>query len=123
MSDSRETAEKETAGNRHLRRDGYIVPTKSIKGVSLDLSELGYREIWTVADKALDLHEYQYNGLDPGFSPCKRREEAMRDMIMVMNIISERLYEWTGKYWDEEIRRAFDEFVKKFDEFRKKHSQ
>jgi hypothetical protein len=60
-----ETAEKETAGNRHLRRDGYIVPTKSIKGVSLDLSELGYREIWTVADKALDLHEYQYNDLDP----------------------------------------------------------
>jgi len=51
--------------NRHLRRDGYIVPTKSIKGVSLDLSELGYREIWTVADKALDLHEYQYNDLDP----------------------------------------------------------
>jgi hypothetical protein len=104
-------------------RRGYIVPTKSIKGVSLDLSGLGYREIWTVADKALDLHEYQYNGLDPGFSPYKRREEAMRDMIMVMNIISERLYEWTGKYWDEEIRRAFDEFVKKFDEFRKKHSQ
>jgi len=47
----------------------------------------------------------------------------MRDIIIVMGIISERLYEWTGKYWDEEIRRAFDEFVKKFNEFRKKHSQ
>jgi hypothetical protein len=55
-------------------KKAYTVPTKSIKGISLDLFELGYREIGAIADKALNLHDYQYNGLDQTSAPTKRKK-------------------------------------------------
>ena len=76
---------------RWYKKKAYTVPTKSIKGISLDLFELGYREIGAIADKALNLHDYQYDGLDTDFSPYKKKEEAVRDIVVLVDAVVEKL--------------------------------
>lgn len=111
---------REEKEKKWYEKKAYTVPTKSIKGISLDLFELGYREIGTIADKALNLHDYQYNGLDPDFSPYKKREEAVRDIVVLIDAVVEKLPQWTGSYWDEEIKRGFEHLTKRLEDFKKK---
>jgi ribosomal protein S9 len=113
---------REEEEKKWYEKKAYTVPTKSIKGISLDLFELGYKEIGAFADKALNLHDYQYNGLDPDFSPYKKREEAVRDAVVLIDAVVEKLPQWTGSYWDEEIKRGFEHLTKRLEDFKKRHA-
>ena len=48
-----------------LIKKGIVVPTTKIQPLALKLEELGYEGISSWSDKALLLHNYQYNGPDP----------------------------------------------------------
>ncbi|UXD21397.1 hypothetical protein IPA_03850 [Ignicoccus pacificus DSM 13166] len=46
-------------------KKGIIVPTTKMQPLALKLEELGFKGISSWSDKALLLHNYQYNGPDP----------------------------------------------------------
>jgi len=64
------------------------VPTTRIMQLSLMLSDIGYTGISAWTDRALNLHDYQYNGPDPdlALSKFRSREEAAR---ATMELIAE----------------------------------
>ena len=63
------------------------VPTSRMKALSQLLELIGYTDasLWT--DKALNLHDYQYNGPDPdmALSKYRSREEAAYDVIKLLS--------------------------------------
>ncbi|ADY00290.1 PaREP1 domain containing protein [Vulcanisaeta moutnovskia 768-28] len=86
------------------------VPTSRMKALSQLLESVGYVDasLWT--DKALDLHDYQYNGPDPDMvmSKYRGRDEAAYDVtklisgvVKYVEAIKERVK------WDEELENAF----------------
>ncbi|ADY01915.1 PaREP1 domain containing protein [Vulcanisaeta moutnovskia 768-28] len=63
------------------------VPTGRMKALSQLLEDVGYGGLSAWTDKALDLHDYQYNGPDPGMalSKYRSREEAVVGVKLVIN--------------------------------------
>ncbi|UXD21753.1 hypothetical protein IPA_07605 [Ignicoccus pacificus DSM 13166] len=48
-----------------LLKKGIIVPTTKMQQLALELEKRGYNMLSFITDKALKLHNYQYNGPDP----------------------------------------------------------
>lgn len=90
------------------KKRGYSVPTRSIKGISQDLDRLGFKNVSYVEDRAINLHSYQYNGLNPDFSPYRNKEEVIRDIISVDEFILSSLREWLSNFFDDEIKTSYD---------------
>ena len=86
---------------------GYTVPTHSLKGVATDLMNLGYAQILLLAELAMDLHDYQYNGFDPDFSRYRTRERVLHDVLYVAEVVLNSLKGWFSEYWDEKLETLY----------------
>ncbi|AEM39714.1 PaREP1 family protein [Pyrolobus fumarii 1A] len=93
------------------------VPSTRLKTLGQLIEELGYPHYTHFTSTALDLHDYQYHGPDPDaeLSKYANREEAARDIIYLLErlteIIEERVkprLEELGK-WDEDHEKALKE--------------
>ena len=91
----------------YLKR-GYNAPTHSLKGISIDLSKLGYKEVENITNLAFLLHDYQYNGFDPDFSKYKKKEEVLHDIFIVSNFVLEHIKEWFKNEWDSDLDKVYD---------------
>lgn len=101
------TKELDKPGRVNQSKRGYTVPTHSVKGVATDLMNLGYTQILLVAELAMDLHDYQYNGFDPDFSRYRTRERVLHDVLYVAEAILSSLKTWFSEYWDEKLETLY----------------
>jgi hypothetical protein len=62
------------------------VPTTRLKPLSRLLARVGYEGVSAWTDKALNLHDYQYNGPDPDMALSKysSRREAAHDVVELL---------------------------------------
>ncbi len=94
-----------------LREKGILAPTSKLKPLSQMLeekAELKGLSAWT--DKALDLHDYQYNGPDPDlvFSKYTDSETAFEDVKLLLKTLVEYVERYKDLL-DEEGLKLLDE--------------
>ncbi len=80
-----------------------------MKALSQMLEEVGYPGISFAIDKALNLHDYQYNGPDPDMAVSKyrNREEAAIDIELLINELVRRVEELKPRVrWGDELENA-----------------
>jgi len=88
------------------------VPTTRIMQLSLMLSDIGYTGISAWTDRALNLHDYQYNGPDPdlALSKFRSREEAARaTMELIAEIVKQVESLRRRTRWSEQLEKELEE--------------
>jgi len=88
------------------------VPTTRIMQLSLMLSDIGYTGISAWTDRALNLHDYQYNGPDPdlALSKFRSREEAARATMELIAEIVKQVESLRGRArWSEQLEKELEE--------------
>jgi len=88
------------------------VPTTRMKELSRLLKEAGHEGITFVTDKALNLHDYQYNGPDPDMALSKyaTRESAAADVVELLQELTRRIETLRSRVkWGEELEKALEE--------------
>jgi hypothetical protein len=88
------------------------VPTTRMKSLSRLLEEVGHGGISLWTDRALDLHDYQYNGPDPDMALSKyaTREDAVADIKSVLQELARRVEALKSRVrWSDELERALEE--------------
>jgi hypothetical protein len=89
-------------------KKGYNAPTRSLKGISIDLVKLGYKEVENITNIAFLLHDYQYNGFEPDFSKYKNKDEVLHDIILVSKSILNEIKEWIKEEWDQDLDKIYE---------------
>jgi len=87
-------------------------PTTRMKWLSQLLEQIGHDDISVWTDKALNLHDYQYNGPDPdmALSKYRNREEAAYDIIKLVNEIAKRTEGLKERIkWSPELEKVLKE--------------
>ena len=91
------------------------IPTSRMISLSQMLEEIGYSEITFITDRALNLHDYQYNGPDPdmALSKYRNREEASKAIKSLIKEVM-RLIEGlkTRIKWGSELENEYEELKK-----------
>ncbi|MGC9147781.1 MAG: PaREP1 family protein [Infirmifilum sp.] len=108
LSIARSDEEKRWLKERAVPR----VPTGRMKALSQLLESVSYGDasLWT--DKALDLHDYQYNGPDPdmALSKYRSREEAAYDVVKLVNGVVKYAEVLKSRIrWGDELERVLNE--------------
>jgi hypothetical protein len=91
------------------------VPTTRMKELGGLLEEVGHYGISAWTDRALDLHDYQYNGPDPDMALSKytTRESAAADVLLLLKELARRVEALKGRIkWTEELEKALEEVEK-----------
>ncbi|BDR92092.1 PaREP1 family protein [Vulcanisaeta souniana] len=88
------------------------VPTTRMKALSQMLEKVGYGVLSAWTDKALNLHDYQYNGPDPdmAMSKYRNRGEAAVDVKLLIGELIRRIEELKARVkWTDELENALME--------------
>ncbi len=88
------------------------VPTTRMKELGRLLEEAGHYGISAWTDKALDLHDYQYHGPDPGVALSKytTRESAAADVLLLLKELARRVETLRSRVkWGDELEKALEE--------------
>jgi len=96
------------------------VPTAKMKSLSRLLEEVGHGGISLWTDRALDLHDYQYHGLDPSgeLSKYAAREDAVADIKSVLQELARRVEALKSRVrWSDELERALEEVRRALESF------
>jgi len=90
-------AVKDKTGKLRSRADIVIalMPTTRVREVASDLEEVYGRELIHLTDIALNLHEFQYNGLDP--EGVVSRYTNLEDVEKDVKYLAEKTMEWVKK--------------------------
>jgi len=90
-------AVKDKTGRLRSRADMVIalMPTTKMREVASALGEVYGRELIHLTDIALNLHEFQYNGLDP--EGVVSRYTNLEDVEKDIMYLAERTIEWVKK--------------------------
>lgn len=99
-----------------IKKKAHIVPTHSMKGISNHLAKIGI-DVKYMVNLAYDLHEHQYNGFEPGFSPYNSKDEVKEDIITVINLVLKTIKE--NFEADEEIVKLEEKVKEELDKFQK----
>ncbi|ADX84969.1 PaREP1 family protein [Saccharolobus islandicus] len=106
---------KDVKEREWLKKKAHIVPTHSMYALAQMLKDIGI-DVTNVVNYALDLHDYQYNGFEPGFSKYSRKEDVFRDLITVVKetkiLISTYFPSLELKEISEKIDEIFKELIK-----------
>ena len=87
------------------------LPTTRMKALSQMLEEIGHVGVSPWTDKALDLHEYQYNGPDPDLaaSMYRSRGEAARDVELLAAELARRAEALKARAkWSADLEEALE---------------
>lgn len=102
---------KDDRERKWIKKKAHIVPTHSMYGLAQMLENIGI-DIINLVRIALDLHEYQYNGFEPGFSVYSKKEEVFKDLITVVKESKRIIHTYFPKYEVKEISEKIDELLK-----------
>ena len=87
-------------------KKGIYAPSSRLSPLSKLLEEVGVSDISFMTDKALRLHTYQYQGPDPEglWGGPVDKEDAKKDLILLLNKWVEYLERYFEKYLSEESK-------------------
>ena len=85
-----------------IRKRAHTVPTHSMYELAQRLSDLGV-DLTSLAKTALTLHQYQYNGFEPGFSIYRTKDGVLRDLIDVVKGTKEAIDKYFPRYVIKEL--------------------
>jgi len=74
---------KDDQEKKWIKEKAHVVPTHGMYGLAQMLKRIGI-DVINLVNYALDLHEYQYNGFEPGFSKYTKKEQVLEDLITVV---------------------------------------
>ncbi|MCG3108234.1 hypothetical protein L3N51_00515 [Metallosphaera sp. J1] len=103
-----------------IKKKGHTAPTHSLKSLGMYFEKIGI-DVYLLIEIALDLHDYQYNGFDPDFSPYKDKEQVKNDIIKVVT----QVHGLINKYFvenretmeiNEKLKNNLEKFVKEQDQ-------
>lgn len=90
-----------------IKKKAHTVPTHSMYALAQMLKEIGI-DIIQLVNYALDLHEYQYNGFEPGFSKYSRKEDVLKDLATVIKETEKAVITYFPKVEIKEIYEKID---------------
>ncbi|WP_280956827.1 PaREP1 family protein [Acidianus hospitalis] len=99
-------------------RVGFSAPTTGMKGISQELEMLGYDNISAMTYAALLLHTY--NGLYNGLTNYSTKEEAINDIINLINFILNHAKKYFRSIWNNDHEYEYTLAVKTFNEIKGK---
>lgn len=108
---------KDEEERKWITTKAHIIPTHSMKALGMYLEKAGIN-VDTAVNLALDLHEYQYNGFEPDFSPYGKKDEVKNDMIKVINQMLQIIRQ-NFEIKDEEILRLEEKLREELEKFSK----
>ena len=73
-------------------------------------------DVINLVNYALDLHEYQHNGFEPGFSKYTKKEQVLEDLITVVKETKKAINSYFAEYEVKEVSRRIDELLKELEE-------
>ena len=87
---------------------GIYAPSSRLSPLSKLLEEVGVENVTFATDKALRLHVYQYHGPDPEglWGGPVDKEDALKDLELLMKKWKEYLERYLRDYLDEELREV-----------------
>ncbi|AWR98567.1 PaREP1 family protein [Metallosphaera hakonensis] len=94
-----------------IKKKAHIVPTQSMYALAQILRKIGV-DIVNLVRMVLDLHQYQYNGFEPGFSIYNRKEDVFSDLITVVRETRNIMYTYFPKYEIKEISEKIERLIK-----------
>ena len=79
---------------------------RTLKGVGIDLTDL--------TTYAVDLHDYQYNGFEPGFSKYSRKEDVLADLLRVVKEALDAVNKYFPEYALKELAERVEKLLQEF---------
>lgn len=98
-----------------IKEKARVVPTHGMYGLAQMLKKIGI-DVINLVNYALDLHEYQYNGFEPGFSKYTKKEQVLEDLITVVKETKKVIDSHFAKYEVKEVSQRIDELLKELEE-------
>ncbi len=89
-------------------KKGIYTPSSRLRPLAKLLEEVGVKDISAWTDKALSLHTYQYHGPDPEglWGGPVDKEDALKDMQLLLKKWKEYVERYFGNYLDEEMKEV-----------------
>ena len=104
---------KDEKEGKWIRKKAHTVPTHSmyaiartLKGVGIDLTDL--------TTYAINLHDYQYNGFEPGFSKYSRKEDVLADLLRVVRETLDAVNKYFPEYALKELAERVEKLLQEF---------
>lgn len=91
------------------------MPTHAMYGLAQVLKDIGI-DVISLVNYALNLHDYHYNGFEPGFSRYSKKEEVFRDLITLVKETRKVIDIYYSKYEVKEILGKINELIKELTE-------
>jgi len=98
-----------------IKEKAHVVPTHGMYGLAQTLKKIGI-DVTNLVNYALDLHEYQYNGFEPGFSKYTKKEQVLEDLITVVRETKRVIESYFARYEVKEVSQKIDELLKELEE-------
>ena len=89
-----------------IRKKAHTVPTHSMNRIAEMLSDVGVDLVF-LTKTALELHSYQYNGFEPGFSVYSSKGEVLKDVIRVVKGVKDAI----DKYFPQHAMKDLEQKV------------
>ncbi|UXD21227.1 hypothetical protein IPA_01540 [Ignicoccus pacificus DSM 13166] len=95
-------------------KKGVYAPSSRLSPLSKLLEEVGISEISPWTDKALRIHAYQYQGPDPEglWGGPVDKEDALKDMEMLLRKWKEYVKEYFESYLDDDLKEVLERSIK-----------
>ncbi|ACP34657.1 PaREP1 family protein [Sulfolobus islandicus Y.G.57.14] len=106
---------KDEKERKWIKKKAHIVPTHAMYGLAQVLKDIGI-DVISLVNYALNLHDYHYNGFEPGFSRYSKKEEVFRDLITLVKETRKVIDIYYSKYEVKEILGKIDELIKELTE-------
>jgi Archaeal PaREP1/PaREP8 family. len=106
---------KDDQEKKWIKEKAHVVPTHGMYGLAQMLKKIGI-DVTNLVNYALDLHEYQYNGFEPGFSKYTKKEQVLEDLITVVKETKKVIDSYFAKYEVKEVSKKIDELLKELEE-------
>ena len=105
---------KDDREKKWIKEKAHVVPTHGMYGLAQMLKRIGI-DVINLVNYALDLHEYQYNGFEPGFSKYTKKEQVLEDLITVVKETKKVIDSHFAKYEVKEVSQRIDELLKELE--------
>ncbi|BCU69856.1 PaREP1 family protein [Stygiolobus caldivivus] len=96
-----------------VKKKAHTVPTHSMYALAHMLKEAGIN-VLDLVNYALNLHEYQYNGFEPGFSRYSRREDVLKDLLTVVMGTKRAINTYFPEFEVKEVSEKIDSLLNQF---------
>ena len=93
-----------------IEKKAHTVPTHSMYSLAQMLKKIGI-DVVNLVNLAFDLHEYQYNGFEPGFSKYSNKEDVLTDLIAVITETKKTVHTYFPEYEVKELSEKVDKLL------------